>query len=230
MKSTSRFALCLLSLSLLVPARAQAQTVSSPPPTSEVNELAAALTRAPSEAEQERLLGGRKGLTNGELLAALNARTAPLMQKGDYAEALRVSQLAARLAERSGDRAALGTALHNTGLVYNRQNRAAEAVDSLQKGLAVFEAAGDKKAVARGLHHIALIHRQQGRLEQALDYSGRSLALAEECGDKRLAAAALNNIGVVHKIQGRHDLALDFQQRSRALAAEIGDRGVVWDV
>jgi CHAT domain-containing protein/tetratricopeptide (TPR) repeat protein len=230
MSHTSRVALCLLTLSLFHPALAQSQTVPVSNVSSEANELAVALTRAPSEVEQERLLGGSKGRTNGELLAALNARATPLMQKGEYVEALRISQLAARLAERGGDRAALGDALHNIGLIHNRQNRAAQAVDSLQKSLLIFEEAGDKKAIARELHHIALIHRSQGRLEQALTYSNRSLALGEECGDKSRMAAALNNIGIVHKIQGRHELALEFQQRSRALAEAVNDRAVLRDV
>ncbi|HEX8191247.1 MAG TPA: CHAT domain-containing protein [Pyrinomonadaceae bacterium] len=219
-----------LSLSLFGTAPARSQTVPGSAPSPEVVELAAALARAPSEQEQERLPWGKKGLTDGGLAAALNARAAPLMQKGDYVEALRISRLAARLAERGGDRPALGDALHNAGLVYNRQNRAAEAVDSLQKSLAVFEGAGDKRAAARELHHIALVHRSQGRPEQALAYSERSLALGEECGDKSLVAAALNNIGLVHKLQGRYDLALDFQRRSLALAEGAGDRAVVRDV
>jgi tetratricopeptide (TPR) repeat protein len=159
-----------------------------------VSELAAALTRAPSEQEQERLLGGRKGLTNGELLAALNARAAPLMQQGDYVEALRISQLAARLAERGGDRAALGEALRNIGLVYKRQNRPAQAMEFLQKSLAVFEEAGDKKGIARGLHSLGHLHTSQGRPGQALAYFNQSLALSEECGDKRMTAMALNGV------------------------------------
>lgn len=230
MTHTFRFALCLLSLSLFSPALAQSQAVSnSSSSSSEVSELAAALTRAPSEEEQERLLGGKKGLTNGELPAALNARATPLMQRGDYAEALRISQLAARLAERGGDRAALGNALHNMGLIYNRQNRAAQALDSLQKSLTVFEEAGDKRSTARELHHIALIHRSQGRPDQALDYAKRSLALGEEYGDKSLIAVALNNVGIVHKMQGRYDLALEFQRRSLALAEGINDRVILRD-
>src|SRR5215204_5968909 len=232
MPHTFRVALCLLALglSLFDPAPARSQSAANPHASAEVSELAAALSRAPSEEERERLLGGRKGLTNAELPAALNARAAPLMQKGDYAEALRVSQLAARLAERGGDRAALGEALHNTGLIYNRQNRAAQAVDSLQKSLAVFEGAGDQQAIARELHHIAIIHRQQGRPDQALAYANRGLALGEECGDKSLTAVALNDIGNVHKLQGRYDLALEFHQRSRALAEEVNDRAVVREV
>ncbi|MET0647687.1 MAG: CHAT domain-containing protein [Pyrinomonadaceae bacterium] len=232
MPHTFRVALCFLtlSLSLVSHAFAQSQTVPASHVSTEVNELAAALARAGSEEELKRLLGGEKGQTDGELLAALNARATPLTQKGDYAEALRISQLAARLAERSGERAALGDALYNIGVVYNRQNRAAQALDSLQQSLAVFEEIGDKKALARGLHHVALIHRQQGRLEQALAHFNRSLALGEECGDKRQIALALHNIGIIHKSQGRHDLALGFQQRSLALAEAIGDRTVVRDV
>ncbi|HEX8150478.1 MAG TPA: CHAT domain-containing protein [Pyrinomonadaceae bacterium] len=230
MTYTFRVILCLLSLSLFAPALARSQAVSNAPSSSETGELAAALARAPSEEEQERLLWGKKGLSDGGVLAALNVRAAPLMQKGDYAAALRISQLAARLAERNGDRAALGEALHNMGLAYNRQNRAAEAVDSLQKSLAVFEEAGDRRAVARELHHIALVHRQQGRLDQALDYFRRGLAVGEALGDKYLTARALNNIGVVHRSQGRHELALDFYRRSRALAEEIGDKTLMRDV
>lgn len=229
MRYTLPAKLFLLSLSFISPALAQSQTVSNSPAASEVNELAAALGRAGSEAELKKLPGGEKGPTNGELLAALNARANPLMQKGDYAEALRISQLAARLAEKGGERAALGEALHNAGLAYNRQNRAAEAVESLQKSLAVFEEVGDRRSVARELNQLGLIHRQQGRPEQALDHFKRSLALGEECGDKRQVAAALNNIGIVHKSQGRHELALEFQRRSLALAEELNDREVMKD-
>ena len=232
MPHTFRVALSLLSLSLSLvsPAFAQSQTVAASHVATEANEMAAALARAGSEDELKRLLGGEKGQTNGELLAALNARAAPLTQKGDYAEALRISQLAARLAEAGGERAALGDALRNIGLIYNNQNRPAQAMDFFQKSLAVFEEVGDKKAIARGLHNIGLLHRLQGRLDQALVYFNRGLALAEECGDKRVTAMALNGIGVVHKAQGRNELALEFYQRSRKLAEEINDRVVARDV
>lgn len=225
MSHTSRVALCALalSLSLVRPVFAQTQTVTAAHTSSKANEPAAALARAGSEE-------GRKGLTSGEPPAALNERAAPLMQQGDYVEALRISQLAAQLAERSGDRAALGNALHNIGFIHNRQNRPAEAVESLQKSLAVFEETGDRKLIARELNHIALIHRQQGRLEQALDYFKRSLTVGEAVGDKSLTAKALNNIGIVHRSQGRLELALDFYRRSRALAEEIDDKTLMRDV
>jgi hypothetical protein len=85
MLHTFRFALCLLalSLSLNIPALAQSQSSANSSASSEANNLVAALARAGSEEEQERLLVERKGVSNGAILAALKAQANPLMQKGD---------------------------------------------------------------------------------------------------------------------------------------------------
>jgi hypothetical protein len=104
-----------LSLSLISPGLAQSQSSSNLPTSSEINDLAAALVAASSEEEQERLLAAKKNLTNNSLLVALKAQADPLVKKGDYAQALRISQLAARIAERIGDRRGLGEALNSLG-------------------------------------------------------------------------------------------------------------------
>ena len=90
-------------------------------------------------------------LMNSSLLAALKALADPFVKKGDYAQALRISQLAVRIAERIGDRVGLGNALNDLGLIHNRQNRSAQALDCFQKSLAIFEEAGDKKGKTRAL-------------------------------------------------------------------------------
>ncbi|HKG20979.1 MAG TPA: CHAT domain-containing protein [Blastocatellia bacterium] len=224
------FCLLALSFSLIGPAPAQSHAVPNPPASAEVNELAAALARAGSEQEQDGLLERRKDLLNASLLVALKELADPLSQKGDYAEAQRITQLAVRIAEKMGDRKGLGEALHNLGLIYSRQNRAAQAIESLQKSLAIFEESGGKKETARELYHIGLIHRLQGRLDQALEYFNRSQAISEEIGDKSLTAMALNNIGIVHRVQGRHELALEFYRRSLALGEELNDKPVIRNV
>src|SRR5262245_38723450 len=88
-----RVSFCLLTLSLGVfcPASAQSQSVPNSSTSSEVNDLAATLVAAASEEEQERLLARKPGLTNSSLLAALKALADPFVQKGDYAEALRIT-------------------------------------------------------------------------------------------------------------------------------------------
>jgi len=226
MSFTLRLSLCLLALShnLISPAMAQSQSFPSPPASSEVNGLAAALVSAVSEEEQERLLARKPELMNGSLLTALKALADPLVQKGDYAEALRISQLAIRIAERVGDRVGLGDALNNLGGVYNRQNRTAQALDCFQKSLVIFEEASDKKGKAHSLHNIGRTYYNQRRFELAVEYYEKSLALSEEVGDRSLTARILNHLGYAHKLLGRYDLGLELLQKSRAISEELDDK------
>ncbi len=226
MSFTFRVSLCLLalSLSLVSPALAQSQSVPNPPTLSEVNDLAAALAAATSEEEQERLLARKNDLMNSSLLAALKALANPFVQKGDYVQALRISHLAVRIAERIGDRVGLGNAWCDLGLIYNRQNRAAQALDYYQKGLAIFEEIGDKKGKTRALVNIGVTHESQRRFDQALEYYDKSLAISEETRDRKVSALILNNMGNAHSSLGRYELGLEFYQKSRALNEELNDQ------
>ncbi|MFN2511371.1 MAG: tetratricopeptide repeat protein [Pyrinomonadaceae bacterium] len=189
-----------------------------------VNDLAAALGRATLEGEQERLLVQEKDLVDSSLLAAMTELTGSLIRKSDYAQALSLSQLAARIAERIGDRRGLGDALTNLGAIHGRQQRGSQALDYLQKSLAIYEKTGDKKGMARALFEVGRTHVSQSRLDQALEYLNRSLAMSEEVRDKSSMASALNALGVIHVLQGRHQLALESYEKSRALSEELNDK------
>src|SRR3712207_5423804 len=117
MSHTFRVALCLFSFVIFGPAPARSQTVrvSHTPP--EAKELAASLVRAGSKDEQESLLASVGGSHEGALLDALKKLAEPLVQKGDYDEAIRVSKLAVRVAERGGDPLRLANALCDLGSV-----------------------------------------------------------------------------------------------------------------
>ncbi|HEX5733396.1 MAG TPA: CHAT domain-containing tetratricopeptide repeat protein [Blastocatellia bacterium] len=229
MSFTLRASLCLLALSLglVNPALTQSQSVPGPPALSGVNDLAAALVRANSDEEQERLLAQKKEMMNSALLAALKALSDPLVLRGDYAQALKISQLAVRIAERIGDRAGLGNALGDVGWIYARQNRPAEALDRLQKSLAILEEAGDKKGKARALYSIGYTHALQRRFELALEHYDKSLPISEETGSRSLTAQILNGQGLAHSSLGRYDLGLELYQKSRALSEEINDKATL---
>src|SRR5262249_605936 len=122
--------------------------------TPAVNDLAAALERAASEQEQEQLLAQEKELVDSSLVSALRELASPRIQNRDYAQALIISQLAARIAERVGDRMGLGNALCDLGLIYYRQNRYTQALDYSKKAFAIGEETGDKKGMARALYVI----------------------------------------------------------------------------
>jgi len=220
-----RVSLCLLALSLIFsPSLAQTQSVPNPPTLSEVNELAEALVAAASEEEQEQLLAPKKDLVNSALLAALKALADPLFKKGDYAQALRISQLAARISERIGDRVGLGNALIDLGKIHDRQNRHAQSMECFQKGLAVFEEVGDKKGKSIALLYIGDAYDSESRFDQALAYYEKSLAISEEIGDKSVAARILNGMGLSHDSLGHHELALELLMKSRALSEELNDK------
>ena len=221
-----RVALCSLSLclSLVSPAHAQSLKVSDTNVKTEVHALAAALTRAGSEAEQERLLERSKGSANVALVAALKEMAEPLVQKGDYNEAVRISKVALRVAERSGDRARVGGALCDVGSIYSRRNPPTEALEYLQKCLAVFEEVGDKGGKARALQALGVTYDTQRRHELAVETYEKSLALSREVGDRKLTALTLNGLGVSHSALGHYDLGLEYYQKSRVLSEVLGDK------
>lgn len=200
MSLTLRKVLCLLTLtlnfSIFNAAFAQPKSPVNAAAPTEVKELAAALVRTKSDAEQQELLAQHGELLNSSLLAALKSLATPLIQKGEYAEAARISQVAVRVAEKMGDRAALGSTLCDLGAVYGRQqNRAVESLEYLQKSLAIFEEVGNKKEQARALQAIGVAYGSQRRHQLAIDSYNKSLALSEETGDKNLTALVLNSLG-----------------------------------
>jgi CHAT domain-containing protein len=229
MSHTFRVAPCLLalSLSLLSPALAQSQAVPTLSAASEVSDLASALVRTSSEEEQERLLARNTDSANGALLTALKELANPLVQKGDYNEALRISKLAVRVAERGGDRARLGGALCDLGSIYGRRNPPTGALDYLQKCLAIFEEVGDKQGQARALQAMGVAYDTQRRFELAVECYDKSLALSAVAGDRNLTALILNSLGLAHSSLGHYELGLEFYQKSRVLSEELNDKGTL---
>src|SRR5262245_3441455 len=226
MSSALRVSLCLMALGLCLinPALAQTQSVPNPPTSSEVNDLAAALGAAASEEEQDRLLAQKPGLINRSLLAALKALADTFFRKGAYAQTLRICQLAVRIAERIGDRVALGNALCDLGFLYFLLNRLAQALDRYQKSLVIFEEAGDKNGKARALAGFGSVNFSQRRFDQALDYFEKSLALSEEVGDRKLTSWILSGLGGAQIALGHYDLGLESLQKSCAISEELNDK------
>jgi tetratricopeptide (TPR) repeat protein len=190
---------------------------------SATHDLVVALERATSAEEQERLLGGEPDLVNSSLLKALKELTGPFIQKGDYAQALRLSQLAARIAERIGDPGGLGDALTDLGEIYGRQNRAAQALDYLQKSLAIYEQTQDKREW-RALYEWATHYLN--RPDQTLEYVRRSLALSEEIGDESSVASSLIALGGVHQTKDVMN-SLWSVPESQALSERLNDKAIL---
>ena len=212
-------ALPILSLSLITVALGQSQTASK--------DFAAALVKLKTEAEQDQLLAQKPELIDDSLMAALKALAEPIVQKGDYNEALRISNLALRIAEKSGDRKRVANALCEIGDIYGRRNPPKEAEAYLKRCLNVFEGTGDKKGQARALHSLAYAYDTERRHELAVEYYDKSLALAQETGDRKLTALTFNSLGLAHTSLGHYEIGLDFYFKARDLSEELGDKSTL---
>lgn len=219
MSFTVRSVLCLLTLSFIHPAIVTSQSVSS----SDSNDLVA-LVRTKSADEQERMLAQRKELVSLSALSSLKEFVNAATLKGDYAEAMRIAQLELKMAERLGDKSALGVALSEVGNVHNRQNRAPDALEYLQKSLSIFQELGNKQETARTLHSIGFAYGLQRRYDLGAEYHSKSLALSEEIGDRKLAALSLNSLGLDQTALGHYQLGLELYQKARVLSEELGDK------
>jgi len=229
MPITFRRALSLpiLSLSLITVALGQSQTVTNPATPAGTKDLAAALAKLKSEAEQDQLLAQKPELIDDSLMAALKALAEPIVQKGDYNEGLRISNLALRIAEKSGDRTRVANALCEIGDIYGRRNPPKEAENYLKKCLNVFEETGDKKGQARALHSLGFAYDTERRHELAVEYYEKSLALTQETGDRKLTALIFNGLGLAHTSLGHYDVGLNYYHKARALSEELGDKSTL---
>ncbi len=217
--------LLFLSLSLITPALAQTESKTN---SSDIKDLAAALVRTKSEAEEDTLLTPKKELISTALLAELKALVEPFIQKGEYGEAARISHIAIRVAEQLGDRHALGVAMCDLGAIYARQmNKTKESLNYLQKSLDIFEEVGDKAQKARALHAIGITLNLERRFDLSLEYYEKSLPLSREVGDRVLEAKILNSLGLTHSAIGHFALGLNFYQQARALSEEVNDKATL---
>ncbi|HEX7334260.1 MAG TPA: CHAT domain-containing protein [Pyrinomonadaceae bacterium] len=216
--------LLILSLSFITPALAQSSSNLTESASSDVKDLAVALVRSKSEPEQDQLLTRKHDLKNGELLAALKALADPLVQRGEYNEAIRISHLALRVAERTGDRMQLARAMFDLGAIYSRRVPPKDALNYLQKSLVVFEEAGTKPELARTLAAMGDAYENDRKRELAVQHYEKSLALSQEIGDKRLTARIFNGLGQSHGYLGNHETSMSFFLKARALSEELNDK------
>lgn len=220
--------LLILSLSLITPTLAQSNATEST--SSDVKDLAVALVRVKSEPEQEQLLTRKDDLKTGELLVALKGLADPFVQRGEYNEALRISHLAVRVAEKSGDRMQLAVAMCDLGSIYARRIPPKDALSYLQKSLVVFEEAGVKKEQARALAFMGDAYENDRQRQLAVQHYQEGLALSQEIGDKRLTAHIFIGLGQTHTYLGDYETGMSFFMKARALSEELNDKEMLSSV
>jgi CHAT domain-containing protein/tetratricopeptide (TPR) repeat protein len=180
-------------------------------------DLAAALIAAKSDGERAPLLAAEKELVTPELPRALSIEGDRRSDQGNYAEALRIYQLAQTIADQIGDKAGTANALYRIGKIHRRKGDLALALEYYEKSLPRFEALDNKAAAADALLDIGIIYRLHGNNVLSLEYYQKSLKVSAEANYQQGVARALRSVGFMHSLRGDFGLALENLKKSFAL-------------
>jgi CHAT domain-containing protein/Flp pilus assembly protein TadD len=168
------------------------------------------------------LLKAENELVNVLLAKALRDEGDRLDGEIPPAEVVEIYRLGLRIAEQTGDKNEILSALNNTGIALAGQDKNA-ALEIYQRGVRLSEESGNKDMAARILGNIANLYFDQGDFDKSLEYSQKSLVLAEETGNRRAAAGGLGRIGNIYNIRGDYQKALEYQKKALVIREEIND-------
>ncbi|MEV4617888.1 BTAD domain-containing putative transcriptional regulator [Asanoa sp. NPDC049573] len=140
----------------------------------------------------------------------------PLANRGHHDERLALNTLAARAAERIGERRAQAQALEDLGVMCGQIGRLTEAVEHIGAALAIWRELDDPVGISGCLTQLGNSYRQLGRFDDAVRHLRRGLTVSRAADYRAGAAGALNNLGLALQGMGAHDRAVRYQRRSVA--------------
>lgn len=163
----------------------------------------------------------------GAELAALNGLVGRCHDTtGRLKEALESHEQSARLAEQSGDRAGLASALDNIGGVRLHMGEFDKALEYSERALKQAREAGARNQEASALMSLGASRYLNGDSAESLKCYEDALTICRETGDRKGQALALLNAGLAREQQGEKDKALESVEQSLKLSREIGAKGV----
>ena len=142
---------------------------------------------------------------------------------GDYDEALRRFDQAARAADEVGDRPGRARALDNLGNVTEYLGRYEEALGYKQQALAIAREIGDVVGEASTLNNIGNVYERTADHHQALAHYRQALDIGRRIGHAEIEGHALDNVGSAYRHVGDRSKALDHHRRAIRIARESGN-------
>jgi tetratricopeptide (TPR) repeat protein len=157
-------------------------------------------------------------------LRLVRALHRPLANRGHSSQRIGLGHLAARIAQRLGDRAGEAMALEDLGTLCGQVGQAHTALDHSRRALALWTELGDQSGRQGCLADIGNVHRQRGEFTQATECLTRSLEIARQHGNRPGEGSVLNYLSLVHQRCGRFDEAEECLRRSREVYRDLGNR------
>jgi tetratricopeptide (TPR) repeat protein len=177
-------------------------------------------------AKQKEMLSSDRAqllLQRGKLRA-----TAIFLASGDFDATLADLTQAQQIAEDTGDRRLLGSALNLIGQahyfhVLNSGGRDWDAPRTyFQQALAQQEASGDTAGACDSIFQLGLLHERKAEYDLAAEHYRRVLALTAQHGHKRERSYAARHLGFIYHRQGDLEQARHLFEESLALRDQIG--------
>jgi CHAT domain-containing protein/TPR repeat protein len=181
-------------------------------------ELAAKIISAKTVDEWKVLMEKESELVNSDLAAALIRQNyPPPSSQVNYQSTLAINQLAWKLAEQSGNRLVMATALMNAGHIYGwigtPEQSPAMALEYFRKSLNIGRELGFKDIVARSLILSAVMYGYQSEFTLSTEYNQEGLKLAEELGDLMLTTRAMNSLAICYRENGNYAKSMEMAMK-----------------
>jgi CHAT domain-containing protein/Tfp pilus assembly protein PilF len=145
-------------------------------------------------------------------------------EAGELTTALEAFAVASNIFQKSSNWGFAGASSNNTGEIYVRQQRYADALDAYQQALLFRRKVGDRSGEVLTLNGIGQIYYQQGRYTDASEAFLQSVQIARALGDRARESTSLINLGASYIKQGRPTEALIYLQQALTIARENDDR------
>lgn len=143
---------------------------------------------------------------------------------GRFERARRLTDEAAELYTRLGDRAGVAKCAFNNGYIDREIGDFASSLTWLERALADYRAAGHRRGEGLALRGLALTHRAAGALDEAERLSVAAIDVFTMLGNEHLLVYGRQALAKVHIRQGRRELAAQPLRQALAACAELGDR------
>jgi tetratricopeptide (TPR) repeat protein len=143
---------------------------------------------------------------------------------GSYQSAINLYQQHNKIAQKIGDKQAVGASLGNLGHAYQSLGDYQKAVDFHSQSLEIGQEIGDKQGIASSLGGLGNAYQSLGNYQKAIEFHSQHNELAQPIGDKKGIAASLGNLGNAYDSLGDYQKAIDFHSQHNELAQAIGDK------
>jgi CHAT domain-containing protein len=158
-----------------------------------------------------------------EAARTLSSSIQPLILLGEYERAFGAAQRAREIFASQGDSVRLARLEINTGNIFHRQDRFAEALSCFERAYAQLVPDKDTEGIAAALHNIAVCQIGLNDFRAALETYQRARAFCQQHELPLAVAQADYNIAYLHYHRGEYNRAIEMLRATNEACQRVGD-------